>query len=93
MLDVARAQLVQLGAELRLARLRSGRSQGDVGERTGLSQKRIERVEVGLGGRIEDYLAVARDLDLRLSAVDAGRPGDEDSAGATTIEGQDQDDG
>ncbi|MCB0924782.1 MAG: EAL domain-containing protein [Mycobacterium sp.] len=93
MLDVARTQLVQLGAELRLARVRSGRSQSDVGERTGLSQKRIERIEVGLGGRMEDYLAVARDLDLRLSAVYPGRPGDGDSAEATTVEDQDEDDG
>jgi len=64
------AQLGDLGAQLRLARIRAGRTQGDVALAAGISRQLLGRVEAGFNGEIRGYLAVAHALGMRVSLTD-----------------------
>lgn len=86
MLDAAREQLAQLGAELRRARVQDARSQADVGEQAGLSRQLVHRIEAGISGGIAAYLAVAGALNRRIALIEATSGKDLAAPGLVGIE-------
>lgn len=59
--------LEKIGATLRDARLRALLTQGEVGQRAGVSRQLVSRIEQGLNGEISAYAAVAAALGYRLT--------------------------
>ena len=76
--DVVEEHLQRLGAALRDARVKLNLTQGEVGERAGVSRQLVSRIEQGLNGEISAYVAVASALQLRLALVEEiGAPADD----------------
>ena len=67
--DAARRSLIELGAELREARLAAGLRQSDVARALGVSHTQVWRVEAARnsGARLRDLIHQARALGLALS--------------------------
>lgn len=80
MMDVVRDQdsvqecLEKLGGELRDARVRHGLTQGEVGEKAGVSRQLVSRIEQGCNGEISAYVAVAAAVRLRVAVVEETAP-------------------
>lgn len=68
--EVVDEQLQKLGGALRDARLNLNLTQGEVGERAGVSRQLVSRIEQGLNGEVSAYIAVATALQLRLALVE-----------------------
>ena len=68
--EVVDEQLQKLGGALRDARLNLNLTQGEVGERAGVSRQLAPRIEPGLNGQASPYIAVATALQLRLALVE-----------------------
>jgi transcriptional regulator with XRE-family HTH domain len=66
MSDDVEAQLERIGEQLRIARVRAYLTQGDVGERAGVSRQLVSRIEQGINGEIRAYAAVASALNHRV---------------------------
>jgi transcriptional regulator with XRE-family HTH domain len=70
-----REQLIQLGAQLRHARLQAKLSQDELGQRAGVSRQLVSRIESGHpNGEVSAVVAVANALDYRLTAVPRRKP-------------------
>ena len=65
MSDDVQEQLEQIGAQLRIARIKQYWTQSDVGERAGVSRQLVSRIEQGCNGEISAYVAVAAALNHR----------------------------
>ena len=75
MSDDVEQQLERIGDQLRIARVKAYLTQGDVGQRAGVSRQLVSRIEQGLNGEIRAYVAVAAALNHRfiveeLAAID-----------------------
>ncbi len=69
MADGVQGDLENIGAALREARLAALLTQGEVGQRAGVSRQLVSRIEQGLNGEISAYAAVAAALQHRLALV------------------------
>jgi transcriptional regulator with XRE-family HTH domain len=67
MADGVQGDLENIGAALREARLAALLTQGEVGQRAGVSRQLVSRIEQGLNGEISAYAAVAAALQHRLA--------------------------
>ncbi len=65
MSDDVEEQLARIGDQLRIARVKAYLTQGDVGQRAGVSRQLVSRIEQGFNGEIRAYLAVAAALNHR----------------------------
>lgn len=63
--DDVQEQLEQIGAQLRIARVKQYWTQSDVGQRAGVSRQLVSRIEQGCNGEISAYVAVAAALNYR----------------------------
>lgn len=63
--DDVQEQLEQIGAQLRIARVKQYWTQSDVGQRAGVSRQLVSRIEQGCNGEISAYVAVAAALNHR----------------------------
>ncbi|MGV0993587.1 MAG: helix-turn-helix transcriptional regulator [Mycobacterium sp.] len=70
MADEVQESLEQIGATLRDARVRAFMTQGEVGQRAGVSRQLVSRIEQGCNGEISAYLAVAGALQHRFTVVE-----------------------
>lgn len=81
MADEVQESLEKIGATLRDARVRAFMTQGEVGQRAGVSRQLVSRIEQGCNGEISAYLAVAAALQHRFTVVEeattqeSGTPG------------------
>jgi transcriptional regulator with XRE-family HTH domain len=65
--DGVQGDLEKIGAALREARLAALLTQGEVGQRAGVSRQLVSRIEQGLNGEISAYATVAAALQHRLA--------------------------
>lgn len=72
MADDVQECLEKIGAMLRDARVRALMTQGEVGQRAGVSRQLVSRIEQGCNGEISAYLAVAGALQHRFTVVEEG---------------------
>ena len=67
--DEVRSSLEKIGTTLRDARLKALLTQGEVGQRAGVSRQLVSRIEQGSNGEISAYVSVAAALNHRFAMV------------------------